>query len=86
MEMFIMKQKFNVSVIFVDYYITQNDLGIDVSEECDEKTIVDIMNGLPQEMKLQIECEPEALYDYVVEKISIITGQLVNSVEYKIVS
>ena len=81
-----MKQKYNISIVSIDYYITQDDLGNEYSDESNKKAIADIMNGLPQEMNLQIECEPDSLYDDVVEKISEITGQLVNSVEYEIVS
>jgi hypothetical protein len=82
--------KYQIKVTSVDYCVEDEDVIDYVSEdptdeEIDNK-IAEIKATLPQELDLEIECEPEDLEDILADTISEETGWLNNSFTYDVVS
>lgn len=79
---------YTVKVVSVDYAIESYDVDeFDVmSDEAIEAEIARVKSSLPQELELEIECEPDSLDSYVADAISDETGWLINDCEYEIVS
>ena len=79
---------YTVKVISIDYAIDSYDVDEfdTMSDEEVEAEIAKVKASLPQELELEIECEPDDLDDYVADAISDETGWLVNDCEYEIVS
>jgi hypothetical protein len=88
---------YKVKTTDIDYYITYEDINFDPWDSCfnaeedmDEaerqadEEIARIRSELPQELELEIECDPEDLDDMVCEAISDETGWLVNYFNYDI--
>jgi len=81
---------FKVKTTEIDYCVEDEDV-IDYVDDPDddeeiENKIDEIKNGLPQELELEIECDPEDLEDMVCDAISEETGWLVNSFSFDIIS
>ena len=81
-----MKQRYKILVSSIDYCITGEDLELGDDDISTEDKITEILNSLPQEMSFQIECDSESLSDAITELVSEKTGQLINSLEFTIVS
>lgn len=84
-------KEYQIKVTAIDYAVEEEDLdfveGIeDFTEEQVEAKIAEIKSELPQELMLEITCEPEDLEDMVVDAVSEETGWLNNSVGYEIIS
>ena len=79
---------YTVKVVSIDYAIESYDVDEfdTMSDEEVEAEIARVKSSLPQELELEIECEPDDLDDYVADAISDETGWLVNDCEYEIVS
>lgn len=86
MEVFALKKRFKILVSSIDYCITEDDLDFGADNISNEDKVDAIMNSLPQKMSFQIECDYETLYDDIIELISEKTGQLINSIEFTIIS
>lgn len=93
-----MSAYFKVKTTNIDYYITYEDINFDPWDSCfntdddmeeverkADEEIAKIKDNLPQELELEIECDPEDLDDMVCDAISEETGWLVNSFDYEIV-
>jgi hypothetical protein len=89
---------YKVRTTYIDYYITKEDIDLpdpfesygrmdieEYSEEEIEDMIEETRSGLPQELELEITCEPEDLEDMIVDAISEEVGWLVNYFEYVII-
>jgi len=79
---------YTVKVVSIDYAIDSYDVDEldEMSDEEVEAEIARVKASLPQELELEIECEPDDLDDYVADAISDETGWLINDCEYEIVS
>ena len=87
---------YKVKVTSVDYCVEpedicwqfDNDAGLD--EDSDEyydailKEVERVKASLPQNLELDIECDPEDLDDIVCDTISEETGWLINSFSYEL--
>lgn len=89
---------FKVRTTDIDYRVTYEDLNFDPWDSCfntdddmeeaerkADEEIAEIKDSLPQELVLEIECDPEDLDDMVCDAISEETGWLVNSFDYEII-
>ena len=90
-------KKYQIKVTSVDYYIGYEDLAFDPFDTCFEENIdaavrkadeeiESIKANLPQELDLEITCDPDDLEDMIADAISEETGWLNNSFTYDIVS
>ena len=92
-------KEYQIKVTSVDYYITYEDINfdpfdsvfnseddMDEAERQADEEIAKIKSELPQELDLEITCEPEDLEDEIADAISDETGWLNNSFTYDIVS
>jgi hypothetical protein len=92
---------YKVRTTYIDYYVTKEDVEETVLDDLDEleresmsedeldeiieQAIETTRSGLPQELELEITCEPEDLEDMIVDAISEEVGWLVNYFEYVII-
>jgi restriction endonuclease Mrr len=92
---------YKVRTTYIDYYITRQDIEETVLDDLDEleresmsedeldeiieQAIETTRDELPQELELEITCEPEDLEDMIVDAISEEVGWLVNYFEYVII-
>lgn len=74
-----MEKNFKVKVYDIDYFITEEDVDDDLSIEY-------VRSLLPNELELEVECEPDNLEDMLVDAISDETGWLINTYKYEILS
>lgn len=94
-----MLKEYEIKVTSVDYSITYEDLNfdpfdsvfnsdddMDEAERQADEEIAKIKAELPQELELEITCEPEDLEDEIADAISDETGWLNNSFTYEIIS
>jgi hypothetical protein len=94
-----MLKEYQIKVTSVDYYVTyediefdpydtafEDDTTIEANEKKADQMIDDIKASLPQELELEITCDPEDLEDQIADAISDETGWLNNSFTYEIVS
>jgi hypothetical protein len=92
-------KEYQIKVTSVDYDVTYEDINFDPFDtvfnddaEMDEaerkadEEIAKIKSELPQELDLEITCEPEDLEDEIADAISNETNWLVNSFTYDVVS
>ena len=89
---------YKVKTTYIDYSVTEEDVCqvVDndptIEEDSEEyydaihAEIKKIRESLPQELELEIECEPEDLDNEVCEAVSEETNWLVNEVCYNIIS
>ena len=89
--------KYKVKTKNIDYCIEQEDVcwqfdnQADLEEDSEEyydaidAEIVRLKKTLPQNLELEIECDPEDLDDMVCDAISEETGWLVNGFSYDII-
>lgn len=79
---------YTVKVVSVDYAVESYDVDEfdTMSDEEIEAEIARVKASLPQELELEIECEPDDLNDYVADAITDETGWCINDCEYEIVS
>lgn len=92
-------KEYQIKVTSVDYSVTyediefdpydtafEDDATIEANEKKADQMIADIKASLPQELDLEITCEPEDLESEIAEAISNETNWLNNSFTYNIVS
>lgn len=88
---------YKVKTTSIDYSVGYEDLNFDPWDTCfntdndmeeaerkADEEIAKIKDGLPQEIELEVECDPEDLDDMVCDAISEETGWLVNGFTYDI--
>lgn len=83
-------KEYQIKVTSVDYCVEDEDVidyvSEDPTDEEIENKIAEIKATLPQELDLEITCEPEDLEDQIADAISEETGWLNNSFTYEIAS
>lgn len=78
-----------VKVTDIDYDVSEGDLGLsandDLSDEAIDEKIKALKETLPQELTVEVTCNPDEIEDYIADEILDITNFGVNSVkDYKI--
>lgn len=81
--------KYTVEVSNIDYDVEEDDVELDITDdltdEAIEAKIEAIKKTLPQEVKVEVECDPADLEDSIAEAIASKTGWLVNSIgDYRV--
>ena len=81
-------KEYEIKVTSVDYCVSWEDVddGGEHSDEWYERKTHKVKSKLPQELELEICCEPENLEDQIADAISEETGWLNNSFTYDVVS
>lgn len=89
-----MREHFKIRTTYIDYCVEEEDVCETVCEDAsieeDSEEFYDAIHAeiervkseLPQELELEIDCEPEDLDDAVADTISEKTGWPVNRVSY----
>lgn len=82
---------YTVRTISIDYCVEVEDLwfvdGVeDFTNEDFDREIQRIKDELPQDLELEITCEPEDLDEMVGDAIAEEVGWLINGCEYEVIS
>jgi hypothetical protein len=82
---------YQIKTTSIDYCVEAEDLWFlddveDLTDEDFDREIERIKNELPQEVELEITCEPEDLEDEIADAIAEEIGWLVNNFGYDIIS
>ena len=86
-----MEKLYKLKTTSIDYCVETEDLWFldnveDLTDEDFDREIKRIKGELPQELELEITCEPEDLEDCIADAISEEIGWLVESFSYEIVA
>ena len=86
-----MEKLYKIKTTSIDYCVETEDLWFldnveDLTDEDFDREIKRIKGELPQELELEITCEPEDLEDCIADAISEEIGWLVESFSYEIVA
>lgn len=82
-------KRYYVLTTEIDYYVGYEDVDDGKYEYSDDelnRRIALVKSTLPQQLELEITCEPEDLDDQVADAISNETNWLINCCNYKILS
>lgn len=82
--------QFKIKAFDIEYSITADDVWFldnveNFTDEDFDREIERIKNELPQELELEITCEPEDLEDELVDTISEETGWLIEGCNYDVI-
>lgn len=82
--------QFKIKAFDIEYSITAEDVWFldnveNFTDEDFDREIERIKNELPQELELEITCEPEDLEDELVDTISEETGWLIEGCSYDVI-
>ena len=86
-----MEKLYKIKTTSIDYCVEADDLWFldnveDFTDEDFDREIKRIKGELPQELELEITCEPEDLEDMISDAIAESIGWLVESFSYEILT
>lgn len=82
--------QFKIKAFDIEYSITAEDVWFldnveNFTDEDFDREIARIKNELPQDLELEITCEPEDLEDELVDTIAEETGWLIEGCNYDVI-